>query len=68
MMKLELICIQGAEKVLVNQREKRRFGLGPNMALSIDSLCEPLENLKVLSSTLVMLFAIAPACRSVLWY
>ena len=46
---------------------KRRFGMVPYMAFSIDSDCEPLEKVKVLSLTLVRLyFAIAPSCRAVL--
>ena len=59
----ERIRIQGAEKVIVFND---RYGMGPNMELSIDSDCEPLENVKVLSSTLVKLyFAIAPAYRAI---
>ena len=34
---------------------KRRFGTGPKTALSIDRDLDPAENVKVLSSTLVML-------------
>ena len=41
----------------------------PNTALSIDSDCEPLENVTDMSSTFVMLyFAIDPASRAVLCY
>ena len=44
---------------------KRRFGMGRNMSLSIES--EPLDNVQYFNSTLVKLyFAIAPACRAVL--
>jgi hypothetical protein len=34
---------------------KRRFGIGPKSALSIDRELEPLENVNVLSSILVRL-------------
>ena len=66
-MELERIGIQGAEKVLSIFTNRRRFGMSPNMALSINSDCEPLAWVKVLCSTLVMLYlAVAPACRAVL--
>ena len=36
--------------------KKRRFGRGPSTALSMDRDCDPLENVKVLSSTLGTLY------------
>ena len=68
MMELERILSREPRKsFLLIIVKRRRFGIGPNTALSIDSDCEPLENVKVWSSTLVMLyFAIAPTCRAVL--
>jgi hypothetical protein len=38
-----------------------RFGKGPRTALSTDSDCDPLENVKDLSSTLVMLYLATPS-------
>jgi len=36
--------------------KRRRFGTGPNTALSIDIDCAPLDNVKVFSSTIVRLY------------
>jgi len=46
---------------------KSLFGTGPRIALSMDSDLDPLENVKDLSSTLVMLYlATPPLLRTVL--
>ena len=46
---------------------RRRLGIGRNTALCMDSDCAPLQNVEVLSSTVVTLyFAKAPLQRAVL--
>jgi hypothetical protein len=50
------VCIHGAEKVLVlKHNEYEGLGMGTNTALSMNSGCDPLENVNVLSSTFVTL-------------
>jgi len=53
---------------LLNHGEQEAFCDGPNTALSMDSDFDPTNNLKVLSSTLVMLYrATAPLLNVKLW-
>jgi hypothetical protein len=48
--------------------KRKRYGIGPSTALSIDRDCDPLENVNDLSSTLVRLYlARQPLLRAVLW-
>jgi hypothetical protein len=66
---VERVRIQIAEKIRVFiMMNRRRFGIGPNTALSIDRDFDPLENVKDLVSTFVMLYlARQPLLRTVLW-
>ena len=54
MPKIVLIHVHAVEKVFVlYHRKNKLFWDCSNTALSIDRDCDPLENVKVLSSTLV---------------
>ena len=46
---------------------KRRLGIGPNTALSMDRYFDPLENENDLSPTLVKLYHAMPPLLRVLW-
>ena len=56
MLKFVGIRVHCAYKIgILNHGEEETFGTGPKTALSIDRDLEPAENVKVQSSTLVML-------------
>jgi hypothetical protein len=62
-----LVSIVPRKSLFLTTVNKTPIGIRPRTALSMDSDCEPLENVKDFSSTLVMYFAWPPLLSTVLW-